>query len=244
MHPRPTPRPRPTCTGTMPDVGGVVHTHSPYATAWAARAEAVPCVLTMCADEFGGEIPVGPFGRHRRRLDRPGHRRDARRPSVTCSADAEPWCLLDRPYGARRRQGRRDVRGRRSHHPSRPSARRAGADPRGRWQCGSSSATRTSTGNERTDHDRRAVVPHRQPEPLRPGDARPGGRAVARHRRPTRRQGRAFRSGWSWKPVLLDAEAIHRRDARRRRRTRAVWVSSPGCTPSPRRRCGSPVSTP
>jgi L-ribulose-5-phosphate 4-epimerase len=44
-----------------PDVGGVVHTHSPYATAWAARAEPVPCVLTMCADEFGGEIPVGPF---------------------------------------------------------------------------------------------------------------------------------------------------------------------------------------
>ena len=44
-----------------PDVGGVVHTHSPYATAWAARGEPVPCVLTMCADEFGGEIPVGPF---------------------------------------------------------------------------------------------------------------------------------------------------------------------------------------
>ncbi|WP_139977332.1 L-ribulose-5-phosphate 4-epimerase [Nocardioides litoris] len=45
----------------MPHVGGVVHTHSTYATAWAARGEAVPCVLTMCADEFGGEIPVGPF---------------------------------------------------------------------------------------------------------------------------------------------------------------------------------------
>ncbi len=45
----------------MPEVGGVVHTHSPYATAWAARGEAIPCVLTMIADEFGGEIPVGPF---------------------------------------------------------------------------------------------------------------------------------------------------------------------------------------
>lgn len=45
----------------MPRVGGVVHTHSTYATAWAARGEPVPCVLTMCADEFGGEIPVGPF---------------------------------------------------------------------------------------------------------------------------------------------------------------------------------------
>jgi L-ribulose-5-phosphate 4-epimerase len=45
----------------MPEVGGVVHTHSTYATAWAARGEAIPCVLTMIADEFGGEIPVGPF---------------------------------------------------------------------------------------------------------------------------------------------------------------------------------------
>ncbi|WP_440105950.1 L-ribulose-5-phosphate 4-epimerase [Streptosporangium sp. H16] len=46
---------------TMPRVGGVVHTHSTYASAWAARGEAIPCVLTAMADEFGGEIPVGPF---------------------------------------------------------------------------------------------------------------------------------------------------------------------------------------
>ncbi|WP_374211397.1 L-ribulose-5-phosphate 4-epimerase [Microbacterium sp. zg.Y818] len=45
----------------MPQVGGVVHTHSPYATAWAARGEAIPCVITAMADEFGGEVPVGPF---------------------------------------------------------------------------------------------------------------------------------------------------------------------------------------
>lgn len=45
----------------MPKVGGVVHTHSTYATAWAARGEPVPCVLTMMADEFGGPVPVGPF---------------------------------------------------------------------------------------------------------------------------------------------------------------------------------------
>ena len=45
----------------MEDIGGVVHTHSTYATAWAARAEPIPCVLTMMGDEFGGEIPVGPF---------------------------------------------------------------------------------------------------------------------------------------------------------------------------------------
>lgn len=45
----------------MPEVGGVVHTHSTYACAWAARGEPVPCVLTAMADEFGAEIPVGPF---------------------------------------------------------------------------------------------------------------------------------------------------------------------------------------
>ncbi|WP_327047053.1 L-ribulose-5-phosphate 4-epimerase [Microbispora sp. NBC_01189] len=45
----------------MPEVNGVVHTHSTYASAWSARGEAIPCVLTAMADEFGGEIPVGPF---------------------------------------------------------------------------------------------------------------------------------------------------------------------------------------
>jgi len=45
----------------LPEVGGVVHTHSTYATAWAVRGEPVPCVLTMMADEFGGGIPIGPF---------------------------------------------------------------------------------------------------------------------------------------------------------------------------------------
>ncbi len=46
-----------------PDVAGVAHTHSPYATAFAARGESIPCVLTAMADEFGGEIPIGPFAR-------------------------------------------------------------------------------------------------------------------------------------------------------------------------------------
>src|SRR5690242_3998356 len=42
----------------LPDVGGVVHTHSPYAVSWAARAEPIPCVTTGQADEFGGPVPV------------------------------------------------------------------------------------------------------------------------------------------------------------------------------------------
>jgi L-ribulose-5-phosphate 4-epimerase len=45
----------------MPAVGGVVHTHSTYSVAWAARGEPVPCILTAMADEFGGPIPVAPF---------------------------------------------------------------------------------------------------------------------------------------------------------------------------------------
>ena len=44
-----------------PDVFGVVHTHSRYATAFAAIGKAIPCVLTAMADEFGGPIPCGGF---------------------------------------------------------------------------------------------------------------------------------------------------------------------------------------
>ena len=47
----------------MPAVGGIVHTHSSYATAWACRQEPIPPVISMVADEFGGEIPVGPLAR-------------------------------------------------------------------------------------------------------------------------------------------------------------------------------------
>lgn len=45
----------------MPEVGGVVHTHSTFAVAWAARGEEIPCAITAMADEFGGPVPVGPF---------------------------------------------------------------------------------------------------------------------------------------------------------------------------------------
>ena len=45
----------------LPEVGGQVHTHSNYACGFAAAGRAIPCVLTAIADEFGGDIPVGPF---------------------------------------------------------------------------------------------------------------------------------------------------------------------------------------
>jgi L-ribulose-5-phosphate 4-epimerase len=44
-----------------PDVGGIVHTHSPYATAFAANSRSIPVYLTAHADEFGGPIPCGGF---------------------------------------------------------------------------------------------------------------------------------------------------------------------------------------
>ncbi|MCV2395140.1 L-ribulose-5-phosphate 4-epimerase [Actinotalea sp. M2MS4P-6] len=43
------------------DVAAVVHTHSRYATAWAAIGETIPCALTAIADEFGGDVPLGDY---------------------------------------------------------------------------------------------------------------------------------------------------------------------------------------
>jgi L-ribulose-5-phosphate 4-epimerase len=46
-----------------PEINGVVHTHSCYATAWAAAGRAIPPVLTAISDEFGGPIPVGAYAK-------------------------------------------------------------------------------------------------------------------------------------------------------------------------------------
>jgi len=45
----------------MPQVNGVVHTHSNFATSFAALGQPIPAVLTAMADEFGGPIPCGPY---------------------------------------------------------------------------------------------------------------------------------------------------------------------------------------
>ena len=45
------------------DVNGVVHTHSTFATAWAAAGQPIPPVLTAICDEFGGPIPVGAYAK-------------------------------------------------------------------------------------------------------------------------------------------------------------------------------------
>jgi L-ribulose-5-phosphate 4-epimerase len=46
-----------------PDVGGVVHTHSTFATAFAALGRPIPVSLTAICDEFGGPIPCGGYAK-------------------------------------------------------------------------------------------------------------------------------------------------------------------------------------
>jgi L-ribulose-5-phosphate 4-epimerase len=43
------------------DIGGVIHTHSNYATSFALLGRSIPAYLTAIADEFGGEIPCIPY---------------------------------------------------------------------------------------------------------------------------------------------------------------------------------------
>ena len=42
----------------FPHIGAVVHTHSPYATAWAQAGKDIPCLGTTHADYFHGPVPV------------------------------------------------------------------------------------------------------------------------------------------------------------------------------------------
>jgi len=46
-----------------PEINGVVHTHSTFATAWAAAGKPIPAVLTAICDEFGGPIPLGAYAK-------------------------------------------------------------------------------------------------------------------------------------------------------------------------------------
>ncbi len=46
-----------------PDINGIVHTHSTFATAWAAVGKPIPVVLTAICDEFGGPIPVAGYAK-------------------------------------------------------------------------------------------------------------------------------------------------------------------------------------
>ena len=45
----------------LPEINGIAHTHSPYATAFAAAEKPIPVLFTETAEEFGGEIPLSEF---------------------------------------------------------------------------------------------------------------------------------------------------------------------------------------
>jgi Class II Aldolase and Adducin N-terminal domain len=96
-------------------LSGLVHTHSSYATAWAARGEPIPCVLTAIADEFGGDIPLRPFARIGGEEIGQGivQMLDGSRSRAVLMRRPRP--VHDRSRCARGGQGRRHVRGRRAH---------------------------------------------------------------------------------------------------------------------------------
>ena len=72
---------------SMPDVYGVVHTHSRYATAFAVVGRSIPCHTTAMGDEFGGEIPCGGFALI-------GGEEIGRRVVETLGDSRSPSCLL------------------------------------------------------------------------------------------------------------------------------------------------------
>ena len=128
----------------LPDVGGIVHTHSPYATAWAIRGEPIPCVMTAIADEFGGEIPVGPFALIGDEEIGRGvvETLASHRSSAVLMRGHGVFALGERP--ARGGQGRRDVRGRGADRARRARAGPGRAARPGRASTPSTTATRTS----------------------------------------------------------------------------------------------------
>ena len=128
-----------------PDVFGVVHTHSPYATAFAAIGKPIPVYLTAQADEFGGPIPCAGFGLiGGEDIGKLVVENIGASPGLPAQ---EPRRLHHRPQRERRGQGRRHGRGCRAHHLDRPPAWPAGRNPAPRWSRSCTTATRTSTGS-------------------------------------------------------------------------------------------------
>ena len=95
----------------LPDVGGVVHTHSTYACAWAALRRPVPCVLTMMGRRVRWPDPDRPVRPDRRRLHRSGHRGHVAGQQIPCGADGQPRAVHRGPGCPPGGEGRGDVRG-------------------------------------------------------------------------------------------------------------------------------------
>lgn len=118
----------------MPEVYGVVHTHSTYATAWAATGQNIPCGLTMMGDEFGGPVPVGPFRLIGSEAIGEGGRDPQGVPEITGRAHAESRPIHHRQRCRGRGQGRRDDRGGGAYDVGGQAARRHHSDSSGRYR--------------------------------------------------------------------------------------------------------------
>ncbi len=121
---RATPPRTPTSTGRCRTSAASCTRTAPTRPRGPRAARPIPCVLTAMADEFGGEIPVGPFALIGDDDDRQGHRRDADRPPLARRAHAQPRRLHHRRGRQGRGQGGGHVRGRRPHRAPRARARR------------------------------------------------------------------------------------------------------------------------
>ena len=135
----------------MPEVGGVVHTHSHLRHRLGGPRRADPVRAHRDGRRVRRRDPGRAVRADRRRLDRPRHRRHAGRAPLPGRADAQPRRLHHRQRRAGRGQGGGDVRGRRPHGPPRPAARRAAAASPRPTSTRCTTATRTSTASPQTE---------------------------------------------------------------------------------------------
>ncbi len=211
-----------------PDVNGVVHTHSRYATAFAAVGRPIPVYLTAQADEFGGEIPCAGFALDRRRGDRRAGRRGDR--PVAGDPAQEPRRVHDRADRGGRGQGRGHGRGRRRDGLGGPPARDARGPPRRRRrpaprplhdELRPMSPTRPSSGSLDLGTSEVWFV-DRQPAPVRARDARDRRASTPPRSRPRRSTpSPSIPVRVVVKPVLTDSDGSARCARRPTRRRRA-----------------------
>ena len=147
----------------LPAVNGVVHTHSTYATAWAARRRGDPVRAHRDGRRVRRRDPDRPLRPDRRRRHRPRGRVDAataiaRRPCC-CATTA---CSPSAPTPQARGQGGRDVRGRRPHRAPRAAARRTRRSSIRPTSTACTSATRAPTGRSEASRDRMSSYDDRQ----------------------------------------------------------------------------------
>ena len=250
--PRATPPRTPTCTGTCPRSAESCTPTRPTPPPGPPAARPSRASSPAMADEFGGEIPVGPFaiigddsigrgivatldGHRSRAVLMQNHgvftigkdAKDAVKAAVMCE-DVARTIHISRQLGDPLPIPQESIDALFDRYQN-----VYGQAPQGELEV---------TSIVPDLEEVHGLVPHRQPGPLRRGDPPPGRRAVAARSRGARRLGR--RAGDH--RVEAGAHRLRRdppRRARRERRRLGHRRSSPGCTPSAPRRCGSRAST-